>query len=95
MVGAGEDGACPGDAVVPLVNAIACNGQAETAYAKTVLADTAELQEALYREMRGRIQEADQSAPIRSALFCRSVSMMLHDIFALQVRAMHTSSSSP
>lgn len=30
-----------------------------------VLADTEVLQEGLYQEMRGRIQEADQSAPIR------------------------------
>ncbi|KAK9830261.1 hypothetical protein WJX72_010654 [[Myrmecia] bisecta] len=37
----------------------------ETAYAKQVLADTEQLQEALYNEMRGRIQEADQSAPQR------------------------------
>ena len=41
--------------------------QAETAYAKQVLADTEALQEALYRELRGSIQEADQSAPLRHA----------------------------
>jgi oligopeptidase B len=42
--------------------------QAEAAYAKAVLADTEGLQEQLYREMRGRIQEADQSAPLRRVL---------------------------
>jgi hypothetical protein len=39
--------------------------QAEAAYCRAALADTEELQERLYREMRGRIQEADQSAPLR------------------------------
>ena len=43
--------------------------QAETAYAKQVLADTEALQEALYKELRGSIQEADQSAPIRHTHF--------------------------
>lgn len=45
-----------------------CALQAEAAYTKAVLADTEELQEQLYREMRGRIQEADQSAPVRRVL---------------------------
>lgn len=40
--------------------------EAENAYTKAVLADTEALQEALYKEMRGRIQEADRSAPQRS-----------------------------
>ncbi|CAL8468613.1 g8153 [Coccomyxa elongata] len=39
--------------------------RAETAYAKQVLADTEGLQEELYKELRGRIQEADQSVPLR------------------------------
>lgn len=39
--------------------------KAETAHAKAALADTEELQEELYRELRGRIQEADQSVPQR------------------------------
>ncbi|PRW44843.1 prolyl endopeptidase-like isoform A [Chlorella sorokiniana] len=39
--------------------------KAEAAYTKAVLADTEQLQDQLYKEMRGRIQEADQSAPIR------------------------------
>lgn len=39
--------------------------QAEAAYAKQVLADTEELQEDLYKELRGRIQEADQTVPLR------------------------------
>lgn len=39
--------------------------QAEAAYCKAALADTEELQGRLYKEMRGRIQEADQSAPLR------------------------------
>ncbi|KAI3426332.1 hypothetical protein D9Q98_008705 [Chlorella vulgaris] len=43
--------------------------EAEAAYAKAVLADTEGLQEQLYREMRGRIQEADQSAPLRYQQF--------------------------
>ena len=39
--------------------------QAENAYAAAVMADTQELQQQLVAEMRGRIQEADQTAPIR------------------------------
>lgn len=39
---------------------------AENAYTKSALSDTESLQETLYREMRGRIQEADRSAPLRS-----------------------------
>ena len=39
--------------------------QAETAYTRSVLRDTEELQEQLYKEMRGRIQEADQGVPQR------------------------------
>lgn len=39
--------------------------QAETAYTKSVLRDTEGLQEQLYKEMRGRIQEADQGVPQR------------------------------
>ncbi|KAL4433270.1 hypothetical protein ABPG77_003318 [Micractinium sp. CCAP 211/92] len=45
--------------------AVIAHLEAEAAYTKAVLADTEELQEQLYREMRGRIQEADQSAPVR------------------------------
>lgn len=41
--------------------------QAETDFCYNVLENTEQLQEQLYREMRGRIQEADQSAPIRQA----------------------------
>ena len=41
--------------------------QAEAAYAKQVLADTDKLQEDLYKELRGRIQEADQTVPLRYA----------------------------
>ncbi len=37
--------------------------QAENAYADAVMAPTAELQETLYQEMLGRIQETDVSAP--------------------------------
>lgn len=40
--------------------------KAETEYCHNVLENTEHLQEQLYREMRGRIQEADQSAPVRS-----------------------------
>ncbi|PSC70317.1 Protease 2 [Micractinium conductrix] len=43
--------------------------KAEAAYTKAVLADTEGLQETLYKEMRGRIQEADQSAPVRFGRF--------------------------
>lgn len=39
---------------------------AENTYTKAVLGDTETLQEALYKEMRERIQEADQSVPVRS-----------------------------
>ena len=38
---------------------------AENAYTKAVMADTEALQGDLYLEMRGRIQEADQSVPER------------------------------
>lgn len=38
---------------------------AENAYAKAVLADTEAVQDRLYHEMRGRIQEADESVPVR------------------------------
>lgn len=39
--------------------------QEETDYCHNVLENTEQLQEQLYREMRGRIQEADESAPVR------------------------------
>ena len=42
-----------------------CTTQEETRYARAVLADTEALQDQLYKEMRGRIQEADQSAAQR------------------------------
>lgn len=38
--------------------------KAENAYCKEVLADTEGLQKTLYKEMRGRIQEADTSCPV-------------------------------
>lgn len=38
---------------------------AENDYTAAVMADTEGLQEELYKEMRGRIQEADQSVPTR------------------------------
>lgn len=38
--------------------------EAENAYAKASLAHTQELQEELYREMKGRIQETDLSVPV-------------------------------
>ena len=37
---------------------------------KEVLADTEKLQEELYKELRGRIQEADQTVPLRCAPAC-------------------------
>ena len=45
--------------------AVLAHLKAEAAYTKAVLADTEALQDELYREMRGRIQEADQGTPIR------------------------------
>ena len=42
-----------------------CAVQEETQYARAVLADTEGLQDKLYKEMRGRIQEEDQSTPQR------------------------------
>jgi hypothetical protein len=41
--------------------------EAENAHTRAVLADTEGLQEALYLEMRGRIQEEDTGAPVRWA----------------------------
>lgn len=38
---------------------------AENDYGRAVMADTEALQEELYREMRGRIQEADESVAVR------------------------------
>ena len=43
--------------------AVLAHLNAENAYTKAVLSNTEALQESLYKEMRGRIQEADQSAP--------------------------------
>ncbi|MFZ1864597.1 MAG: S9 family peptidase [Polyangiales bacterium] len=43
--------------------------QAENGYADTVMAPTAELQQTLYDEILGRIQETDQSAPYRKGAF--------------------------
>jgi len=42
---------------------------AENAYTRAVLGDTESLQESLFKEMRGRIQEADQSVPVRHGDF--------------------------
>ncbi len=39
--------------------------EAENQHTRAVLADTEALQDQLYHEMRGRIQEADQSTPTR------------------------------
>lgn len=43
--------------------------EAENAYADHVMAPTVELQETLYEEIVGRIQETDQSAPYRKGAF--------------------------
>ena len=53
------------------------NMQAETDYCYNVLEDTEQLQEQLYLEMRGRIQEADQSAPVRSAEHSVGMGMLM------------------
>ena len=39
--------------------------QAERAFTDVALADTAELQDVLFKELRGRIKEADETVPIR------------------------------
>lgn len=39
--------------------------EAENAYAETVMADTAALREQLFAELRGRVKERDQSAPVQ------------------------------
>lgn len=64
--------AMPRHILVPVYNL-----QAETDYCYNVLEDTEQLQEQLYREMRGRIQEADQSAPVRSAEHSDGVDMLM------------------
>ena len=43
--------------------------KAENEYCQAVMSDTAQLQEALFKEMRGRIQEEDASVPVRDAGF--------------------------
>lgn len=49
--------------------------EAENAYTRSVLADTAELQAALAVEMRARIQEADQGVPTRCGA-CRTYAVI-------------------
>ena len=49
--------------------AVVAHLEAENAYTDAVMAPTAALQEALYREMLGRIQETDESAPYRQRGF--------------------------
>ena len=67
--------------------------QAEAAYAKQVLADTDQLQEDLYHELRGRIQEADQTVPLRClfpiSLACSPASIPPSPCTVLSCR-MHT-----
>lgn len=63
--------------------------QAETDYCYHVLEDTEQLQEQLYREMRGRIQEADQSAPVRSAEPCGGPEVPMVCCHLLQLGVMH------
>ncbi|GAQ79408.1 Prolyl oligopeptidase family protein [Klebsormidium nitens] len=43
--------------------------QAENEYTQAVMADSKDLQETLYKEMRGRIKEEDQSVPLRKGPF--------------------------
>lgn len=43
--------------------------RAENAYTEAMMADTAALQESLYRELVGRIRETDRSAPVRDGAF--------------------------
>ena len=54
-------------------DSLPAHAQAETAFTHACLADTADLREQLYQEMRGAIQEADQTAPLR----CRSPHALL------------------
>ena len=39
--------------------------QAERSFTDASLADTAKLQDTLFKELRGRIQESDETVPIR------------------------------
>ena len=39
--------------------------KAERRYTESVMADTVQLQETLFQELKGRIQEADESTPLR------------------------------
>jgi protease II len=43
--------------------------KAENEYCQAVMADTAVLQDALFKEMKGRIQEEDCSVPVRDSGF--------------------------
>jgi oligopeptidase B len=43
--------------------------KAENEYTQAVMADSKDLQDALYKEMRGRIKEEDQSVPLRKGPF--------------------------
>lgn len=51
----------------PASKAVLAHLEAENAYAENVLAPTRALQEALYAEMLGRIQETDLSVPVKYA----------------------------
>ena len=62
-----HDGAQHLGSMACLLRQLSACAQAETAYTQACLADTKELQAELYREMRGAIQEADQTAPVRCA----------------------------
>lgn len=67
--------------------------QAENEYTKAVMADTKELQEKLFKELRGRIKEDDNSVPERYATASISEgSLLLKEFANLFLKRIHLSS---
>jgi oligopeptidase B len=64
--------------------------EAENAYTQALTAHTAELQDRLYEEIRGRVQETDESAPVPYGdhwYFHRTVEDLQYPIYARRTGA--------